>query len=160
MPVWEWVVDAVGGALLLVLLYGLTLVFRRRWISRDGGTFELSHRVVDGRSGPPSGRGWVLGVGRYSGDLLEFFRIFSLSPRPRRVVPRGRLRYDGPREPVGGESHSLYAGHVIIACELFDDGAGGDGRSERFELAMSPGALTGFLAWLEASPPGTHPRPR
>ena len=166
MPVWEWVVDAVGGALLLVLLYGLALVFRRRWISRDGGTFELSHRSLDGRSDPSSGRGWVLGVGRYSGDLLEFFRIFSLSPRPRRVVPRGQLRYDGPRDPVGGESHSLYAGHVIIGCHVLSAGGSGrgdgrgDDRSERFELAMSPGALTGFLAWLEASPPGTRPRPR
>ena len=27
--------------LLLVLLYGLALVIRRRWISRDGGTFEF-----------------------------------------------------------------------------------------------------------------------
>jgi len=157
VPVWEWVVDAVGGALLLVLLYGLALVFRRRWISRDGGTFELSHRVLDDRSGPPSGRGWVLGVGRYSGDLLEFFRIFSLSPRPRRVLARGTIRYDGPREPVGSESHSLYSGHVIVGCRVV---AGPGGRSEGFELAMSPGALTGFLAWLEASPPGTSPRPR
>jgi hypothetical protein len=26
----------------------------------------------------------------------------------------------------------------------------------RVELAMSEEALTGFLAWLEASPPGSH----
>jgi hypothetical protein len=25
---------------------------------------------------------------------------------------------------------------------------------ENLELAMSPGVLTGFLAWLEATPPG------
>lgn len=157
MPVWEWLVDAVGGALLLVLLYGLCLVLRRRWISRDGGTFELSHRLLDGVAKPGSGRGWTLGVGRYSGDQLEFFRIFSLSPRPRRVLRRASLRYDGPRQPVGGEAHSLYAGHVIIGCR---DVAGTDGRSVTFELAMSPDALTGFLAWLEAAPPGTRPLPR
>jgi hypothetical protein len=157
VALWEWVVDAVGGALLLVLLYGVCLVLRRRWISRDGGTFELSHRHLDERSKPPVGRGWVLGVGRYSGDLLEFFRIFSLSPRPRRVLQRGYIRYDGPREPVGGESHSLYAGHVIIGCRSV---AWAGGRSESFELAMSPDALTGFLAWLEAAPPGSRPPPR
>jgi hypothetical protein len=30
----------------------------------------------------------------------------------------------------------------------------GDGR--RVELAMSVPALTGFLAWLEAAPPGSY----
>jgi hypothetical protein len=157
VPLWEWVVDAVGGALLLVVLSGLLLVFRRRWISRDGGTFELSHRVLRSRSTAATGRGWVLGVGRYSGDRLEFFRVFSLVPRPRRVLERGVIRYDGPREPAGGESYSLYAGHVIIGCRSV---ARPGGQSESFELAMSPDALTGFLAWLEASPPGTRPRPR
>ena len=57
----------------------LCLVVRRRWISRPGGTFELSVRVRSGRAG----RGWVLGVGRYTGDDLELFRIFSLAFRPR-----------------------------------------------------------------------------
>jgi hypothetical protein len=28
--------------------------------------------------------------------------------------------------------------------------------SEHVELAMTDQALTGFLAWLEASPPGSH----
>jgi hypothetical protein len=156
VALWEWVVDPVGGALLLVLLYGLGLIVRRRWISRDGGTFELSHRVLE-TQGTPAGRGWVLGVGRYTGDVLEFFRVFSLLPRPRRVLERGLIRYDGPREPVGGETYSLYAGHVIIGCRTV---ARAGGQSESFELAMSPDALTGFLAWLEASPPGSRPRPR
>ena len=57
-------------------------------LSRNGGTFELSHRVRSGRAG----RGWVLGLGRYSGDDLEWFRIFSLSPRPRHVWRRTSLR--------------------------------------------------------------------
>jgi hypothetical protein len=150
MPLWEWVVDVLGGVLLLVILYALGLVLRRRWISRDGGTFELSHRVVPA-GGAVGGRGWVLGVGRYSGDLLEFFRIFSLSPRPRRVLDRGGLSYDGTREPTAGESHFLYAGHVVVGCRS---------ARETFELAMSQDAVTGFLSWLEAAPPGSPPRPR
>jgi hypothetical protein len=81
MPWWAWLLDAAGALLLLALLYGIALVVRRRWISRDGGTFEFSVRVRSERAG----RGWVLGVGRYSGDHLEWFRIFSLSPRPKRV---------------------------------------------------------------------------
>ena len=46
MPLWVWIVDSIGVLLLLVLLYGLSLVVRRRWITRNGGTFELSHRSV------------------------------------------------------------------------------------------------------------------
>lgn len=141
MPWWQWIADIVGGALLLVLLYGLCLVLRRRWISRAGGTFELSLRVRSDKAG----RGWVLGVGRYSGDVLEFFRIFSVSPRPRRTLDRGDLEYLGQRPPDGVEAHSLYAGHVVISCLT----AGGT-----VELALAPEALTGFLAWLEAAPPG------
>ena len=65
--------------LLLVLLYGVALIVRRRLLSRHGGTFELSYRVRP----DTAGRGWLLGLGRYSGETLEWFRIFSLSPAAR-----------------------------------------------------------------------------
>ena len=151
MPVWQWVVDSIGVLLLLVLFYGLGLVVRRRWITRNGGTFELSHRVVPGATAGErkAGRGWILGLGRYSGGELEFFRIFSLSPRPRHVLQRSETYYDGQREPAGAEAHSLYAGHVVVTCH---NSAG------EFELAMDPAAVTGFRSWLEASPPGWGPR--
>lgn len=148
MPAWEWIVDAIGVVLFLVLLYAASLVLRRRWIGRAGGTFELSHRARCDLDHGGLGRGWVLGVGRYSGDVLEFFRIFSLLPRPARVFDRGGLSYDGQRAASGPEAHSLYAGHVVVSCA---DDLG------PFELAMAPGAVTGFLAWLEAAPPGQQP---
>ena len=93
MPVWEWLLDLDGLALLLALLYGISLIFRRRFLARHGGTFELSYRV---RTDHP-GRGWLLGIGRYSGQSLEWFRIFSLSPRPKRVWARDLLEYSGRR---------------------------------------------------------------
>ena len=141
MAWWEWVADAVGGLLLLLLLYGLALVFRRRWISRNGGTFEFSVRVRSGRAG----RGWILGVGRYTGDDLEWFRIFSLGLGPRFTYRRSELEYVGRRDPAGAEAYSLYSGHVIVTCRT---------PTGPLEVAMSPNALTGFLAWLEAAPPG------
>ena len=79
MPLWQWLLDAVGVVLLLLLVYGLSLVARRRWLDRRGGTFELSVRLRPGHGT----RGWVLGLGRYADDQLEWFRIFSLSPWPR-----------------------------------------------------------------------------
>ncbi|GAB3764506.1 hypothetical protein FB382_000920 [Nocardioides ginsengisegetis] len=142
MPVWQWLLDAAGGLLLLVLCYGVALIVRRRVLSRNGGTFELSFRVRPERAG----RGWLLGLGRYSGESLEWFRIFSLSPRPKRSWERSHLRYSGRRAPEGVEQMSLYPDHVVICCRT-DDGAD-------VELAMGPSSLMGFQAWLESGPPG------
>jgi len=135
--------DAAGLLVLLVLLYGLALVVRRRVLSRHGGTFELSHRL---RPGEEPGRGWLLGLGRYSGEQLEWFRIFTLAPRPKRSWHRASLSYEGVREPEGIERTVLYPDHLVVDCR---------GPHGRVELAMSRESLTGFQAWLEARPPGT-----
>src|SRR5688500_15817270 len=112
MPVWQWLLDAAGVLLGLVLLYGIALVVRRRALSRHGGTFELSYRVRSQKTG----RGWLLGLGRYSGESLEWFRIFSLSARPKRVWRRSELTYAGRRSPQGAEQVSLYPDHVVVSC--------------------------------------------
>lgn len=141
MPLWQWFADSIGVILLLVVVYGVALVVRRRVLSRNGGTFELSHRARSAQTG----RGWVLGLGRYSGETLEWFRIFSLSPRPRRSWSRNRLVYGGRRDAEGAEQMSLYAGHVIVSVES---------EAGSIEFAMSASSLMGFQSWLEATPPG------
>jgi hypothetical protein len=143
VPVWEWVLESAAFVLLLVLALGVALILRRRWLSRHGGTFELSYRA---RATTP-GRGGLLGLGRYAGDRLEWFRIFSLSPRPKRVWPRQTLTYVGRREPEGVEQLSLYPGHVVIRC---------DTPAGAVELALGASSLTGFQSWLEAGPPGAQ----
>jgi hypothetical protein len=143
MPLWQVVLDALAAVLVLVLLYGVALVIRRRVLSRNGGTFELSFRVRTEKVG----RGWLLGIGRYSGDRLEWFRIFSLWPRPKHYWRRSELSYAGQREPEGVERMSLFGDHVVVTCSS----PRGD-----IELAMSPSSLMGFQAWLEAAPPGTQ----
>ena len=143
MPVWEWLLESAAFVLLLVLLLGVALIVRRRWLSRHGGTFELSYRARD----TTPGRGWLLGLGRYTGERLEWFRIFSLSPRPKRVWPRQALTYVERRDPEGVEQLSLYPGHVVIRCET---------PSGMVELALGSSSLTGFQSWLEAAPPGAQ----
>ena len=142
MAWWQWLIDAAGVLLLLALLYGLALVIRRRVISRHGGTFELSCRI----NPHGDGRGWVLGLGRYSGERLEWFRVFSIAPRTKRSWARDALSYDGRREALGAEQMSLYPDHLVIHCQT---------REGEVELAMSTASLTGFQSWLEARPPGT-----
>ena len=140
---WELVLDVVGVLLGLVLLLGIALVVRRRVLERDGGTFELSYRA---RAHKP-GRGWLLGVGRYHGEHLEWFRMFSLSVRAKRVWDRADLEFAGRREPAGPEEISLYADHVVVSCTSPEGPV---------ELAMSVESLTGFQSWLEAMPPGSR----
>jgi hypothetical protein len=145
MAWWEWLVDVAGVALALLLVYAVALMARRRIISRDGGIFELSHRVVRGRESAP-GRGWLLGLGRYSREELEWFRIFSLSPAPKRTWRRTALSYVSSRHPEGLETVALYPDHLIVVCRSGD---------QLLELAMSSQSLIGFQAWLEAHNPGT-----
>lgn len=142
MPVWQWLLDAAGVLLAVIVLFGIGLVVRRRLLSRNGGAFELSYRV---RSTRP-GRGWLLGLGRYSGESLEWFRYFSLWPRPKRVLERSSLTFVDRRDPVGPEQLSLYPDHVVVTCTTPEG---------TVELALSPASLMGFQSWLEAGPPGT-----
>jgi hypothetical protein len=142
MPLWQWMAEATAGVLVLVLLFGICLVVRRRLLSRHGGTFELSHRARTSKAG----RGWILGIGRYSGQDLEWFRIFSIAPRPKRRWPRSGLQYAGRRTASGPEQLALYAGHVVVTCQTPEG---------PIELAMSESSLVGFQSWLEARAPGS-----
>jgi hypothetical protein len=91
------------------------------------------------------GRGWVLGVGRFNGDALQWYRVFSLAMRPRRTLSRRDLVVLQRREPLGSERRSLLGGAVVLQCR---------NASGEVEIAMDRSATTGFLAWLEATPPG------
>ena len=140
------VVLALDGlaALVVVILAALAvLAARRRVITRRGGTFDCSLRLRPARSG----KGWALGIGRYAGDSLEWYRVFSYATRPRRVMARRELEIVDRRVPEGTEVFSLLAGAVIVRCREGTD------SGSILEFAMGEDALTGFLSWLEAAPP-------
>jgi hypothetical protein len=136
----------VCGAVVALALLGLFVFgLRRRLIQRAGGTFDCSLRLPTTPDAEPSGKGWVYGVARYSGDQIEWFRVFSYAPRPRRVLQRSAIEVLRRREPHGQEELALLSDSVVLVCEH---------KGVRLEMAMSDDALTGFLAWLEAAPPG------
>lgn len=136
----EYVAEIIGGAVGLFALGLLGLYFRRVLLQR-GGTIDLSLRLKD--TGP--GRGWVHGIGRFDGDDLVWYRVFSPSLRPRRRVHRRGLVVLERREPRSNERRALPGGLLVVRCRTLH----GD-----VELAMNASATTGFLAWLEATPPG------
>jgi len=137
--------DGVAAAVLLVLVALALLVLRRRFLSRRGGTFDCSMRLRPAAANPRTGQGWTLGIARYSGDILEWYRVFSYSLRPKRVLGRRELQVVDRRDPQGAEVFSLLSGAVVVRCV-------GDGGP--VEFAMSEDTLTGFLSWVESSPPG------
>ena len=131
---------AVG---VFIVLVGLALLFLRRGIiARGAGTIELSWRI----STMVEGRGWSPGLGRFAGDELRWYRIFSFSFRPRRVLSRRTLVVETRRAPDGPERKALAPDWVIVRCTS---------DSALIEIAMAESTLTGFLSWIEAVPPGT-----
>ncbi|OON71995.1 DUF2550 domain-containing protein [Streptomyces tsukubensis] len=136
----------VCGLVVALVLAGLFVFgLRRRLIQRSGGTFDCSLRWDAPEKGDTSGKGWVYGVARYNGDRVAWFRVFSYAPRPRRVLDRAAIEVVDRRTPDGEEEMALLSNAIVLGCLH---------HGRRLELAMTEDALTGFLAWLEAAPPG------
>ncbi len=150
MAGWLGVVEVLGLLLLLLVLSLALLAGRRRWLARQGGTFECSLRL----HGRTPGTGWVLGVARYREGNLEWYRFFSYSWRPRKAFERDAVRVLETRDPNSVEAVSLYADQRVVRFEMVNQSDPGE-----WELAMSPGSLTGLLSWLEAAPPGVSRYP-
>ena len=137
--------EVIGVGVLLVLC-GLLLIFvRREWISRAGGTIDMNMRL----STFVPGRGWAPGLGRFSGDELRWYRVFSFGLRPRRVLVRHGLVVEDRRAPEGQERLAMPAGWVVVRCR-----GRFSGRSEPVEIALAETAYHGFQSWLESAPPG------
>lgn len=141
---WLGVVQILGFSVVLIALSLILLALRQRWLNRLGGNFECSLRL---RVTTP-GAGWVLGVCRYSEGILEWFRFFSYSPKPRLVFARSELRVLETRDPDPIEAVALSSDQTVVRVAV-------PGQPDQFwELAMSAESLTGLLSWLEAAPPG------
>lgn len=132
---------------LLLLLGTLALgylAYRRVRLMRGGGVGVCLRRrraVQD----VTRGVGWHFGVGRYRGDELAWHRLTSFRPGATVLIDRTTLEIVDRRPPTGAEAYVIPPASTVLRCRI-------DG--EDLELAMAPGVLTGFLAWLEATPPG------
>jgi hypothetical protein len=133
--------EVVGLGVLIVLLSLVAVFIRREIISRAGGTIDMNMRL----STFVPERGWAPGLGRFVGDELRWYRVFSFGYRPRRVLARYGVVVEARRPPEGAERLAMPEGWVVVRCRC-----GG----LPVELALAEPALSGFLSWLEAAPPG------
>ncbi len=142
----EFLVPLVAlGTALLLLVFGVGVFVGRRYvISRGVGTFECSMRRTDSHH---VGGGWMPGIARYERDRLDWFRVFTVSPKPSRSLVRARLMILDHRVPQGSEIYAVLPDWVIVRC-------GYDNHT--LELAMSELAYSGLATWLESAPPGQN----
>lgn len=143
----EWLATVEWSGVGLVLLVVLPLVglfVRRRWLTQRGAVFDCALHLEDGRR-----RGWALGLARYDSVELLWYRTFSLSVRPRLVLLRDRTTSLGQRAASDGEAGAMFTGDRVVKIRSMVRG-----QPRTYELAMSPGAMTGLMSWLEAAPPG------
>ncbi|PWR09390.1 DUF2550 domain-containing protein [Micromonospora acroterricola] len=135
------IVEGFGIGVAVILAALLILFVRRALVTRSGGIIRLSVRV----STMLDGRGWSPGFGRFAGDELRWYRMFSFALRPKRVLSRKDLAVERRRLPEGQERLSMPADWVILRCTS---------HHAPVEIAMARSTATGFLSWLEAAPPG------
>nr|WP_245588774.1 DUF2550 domain-containing protein [Actinoalloteichus caeruleus] len=135
--------ETIGVGLFVAVVVLAVLITRRiRLLRRIGGVdVALRSRVDD------TPRGWHLGVGHYRGGDFRWYRVLSLRSGPDRVLRRTGLEIASRRSPTAPEAYAMPPGSTVLHC------TGAEGDLE-VELAMGPDALTGFLSWLESSPPG------
>jgi hypothetical protein len=132
-----------GWLLLVVLVIALgcaTGIAARRTLIERGGTVECGLRRLGDRR-------WRLGLAAYQPGELRWYPVFGFRLRPGETFARHALTVVSrrPADPV--EETSIGSGAVVVECDTGQAAA-------RIELALSEDALTGFLAWLEAAPPG------
>ncbi|MFL6099363.1 MAG: DUF2550 domain-containing protein [Actinomycetales bacterium] len=135
--------EVVVAVLAVTALCLVAVVSRRRFLTRGVGAFDCSLRF----GSTSHGMGWRLGVARYEADRIDWYRMFSFSPRVGTSLVRADLLVQERRRPAGPESFAILAGALIVRCRY---------RDEVVELAMSEQAYTGFAAWLESAPPGQN----
>jgi Protein of unknown function (DUF2550) len=161
--------DAVwlfAAFLVLLVAAAVVLASRRFLLERSGGTVECALRRLT-ESGEPDhvglpwhGQGhgsWRLGVLSYQRDELYWYGALGVLLRPEQVFQRRALTVVSRRPADEAEAAALGAGKIVVevAAKPAAD-APGPPDGGHWQLAMSDAALTGFLAWLEASPPGSH----
>jgi len=128
------VAAALGAVVLVVLVVALLGASRLRTLSGRVGSFLCS-----GRPAEPAGRAWSAGIAHYGAGRIDWYRSWSLAPRPAHSWRREEIEVTG-RVPLSDPDPDL----VLVRCRY---------QGTDYELTMSRDAFAGLTAWLEAAPP-------
>ncbi|GAY12405.1 DUF2550 domain-containing protein [Pseudonocardia sp. N23] len=135
----------VGIVLLCACLLLGWFAVRRVRLMRGGGVDLCLRRRPAAFDGRDDVAGWHFGVGRYHGDEFAWHRLTSVRLGPTLRMDRADLQIVDRRPPRAVETYAIPTATSVLRLRT---------HGEDLELAMAPGVLTGFLAWLEAAPPG------
>lgn len=137
--------------LVLLILAAAALATRRYLLERNGGTVDCALRS-------PAGAGsWRLGVLLYATDSLQWYGALGVLLRPERSFHRRSLSVVAQHPAPPPDLVALGTDRIVVEVSVKPPvDASGAPAAQRVELAMTEQALTGFLAWLESSPPGSH----
>ncbi|WP_125609935.1 DUF2550 domain-containing protein [Specibacter cremeus] len=126
---------AIAACFLLVILSLCLFGVRRFQLRRALGTVDASICLANRR--------WRMGVCRYQESELEWFRLLSLSPRPRVRMQRSAIVLVGRRKPTEEERTQVQPDTVIVTLEF---------QGREILMAMKFDAYAGLSSWLEAGP--------
>ncbi|MGL4832367.1 MAG: DUF2550 domain-containing protein [Propionibacteriaceae bacterium] len=131
--------EIVVVALVVACMIAVVMLFaRRRWLSSQASMFDCALRTPK--------TGWVLGVSRYQGARLQWFRIFSLSWNPKREFLQQQWAVISQRPATVAEQREIFANQHVLTIENKLTG-------EQLELAADPTSLMGLTSWIEARMP-------
>ncbi|MDR0482521.1 MAG: DUF2550 domain-containing protein [Cellulomonadaceae bacterium] len=133
-----WVIVVFGALAVAVLVVGLV---RRRRLANRVGSFVCQYTEESAGAAAARARA-VAGVAQYNEGRIDWYRAWTMYPRPERTWYRERLDVV-ERYPIGtGRDY-------VVRCQHFD---------EHFTLTMGADAYAGLASWLEAAPPGAIDR--
>jgi hypothetical protein len=140
---WLLAVAAAAIAVAVLVICVATVIAVRRSLIERGGSVDCGLRRG-------SDRRWRLGLAEYQLDELRWHPVFGVRLRPSETLRRRELSVVARRLAGPEETSRFGPGTVVVECDT--------GTADyHVELALSESALTGFLAWLEAAPPGAGP---
>jgi hypothetical protein len=120
----------------LVLVVAFFVASRLRSLGHRVGSFECSVVPVG-----PSHPAPVKGIAHYGVGRLDWWRRWSLSPRPAESWSRGALEVVS-RDLVEGDDEQY-----VVRCSY---------QGDELVLIMSVQAYAGLTSWLESAPPSSH----
>jgi hypothetical protein len=127
----------VAALVVLAVLVVAAFAVRRRSLTRVRGAFDCSVRVAGGS--------WTQGVAHFGSSRVEWWKVFSLSPRPGCTWGREDLTVVERHLVTGADAGGVLPEAVLVRC---------DHGGTELDLAMGREAYTGFASWLESAPPG------